>query len=155
MKKIIKPVSDSIRRLHTWLFCEHTRIMEIFNACALIGFAIVMLLNYSIINTLPSYTKFAYITPKWWWLLMIGLGVVQGWAILKKSKESIQMSGYLLMISGGLWALIALTFNLDTATTTSTVIYSLFAIFCSLTGIELFTNSDSTKGKCDEKIEEI
>ena len=44
------------------------------------------------------------------------------------------------------WALIALTFNMDTATTTSTVIYSMFALFCSLTGLELFTNSDSTKG---------
>ena len=146
MKKVIKPIFNIIEQIHKWLFYEHTRIMECFNAFALMGFATVMFLNYTIINTLPSYTKFAYVSPKWWWLVMTGLGVMQGIAILCESNRSNQISGYVLMLSGAVWALIALTFNMDTATTTSTVIYSMFALFCSLTGLELFTNSDSTKG---------
>lgn len=154
MKKVIKPIFNIIEQIHKWLFYEHTRIMECFNAFALMGFATVMFLNYTIINTLPSYTKFAYVSPKCWWLVMTGLGVMQGIAILCESNRSNQISGYVLMLSGAVWALIALTFNMDTATTTSTVIYSMFALFCSLTGLELFTNSDSTKGKYDENTEE-
>lgn len=127
-------------RFRRWLFEVGTRIVEFFNALLLISFAAVMVLNYFDLLLLPSFARFN-ITEPYQWLLVLGLGVGQFFAMCYKSNRSNQVSGLLLIFSATVWLIISAIFsaNLVHVFTPAVTTYVLIALVCLLAGYELLT----------------
>lgn len=127
-------------RFRRWLFEIGTRVVELLNALLLVSFAAVMLLNYFDLLLLPSFARFN-ITELYQWLLVLGLGVGQFFAMCYKSNRSNQVSGLLLLFSSTVWLIIAAIFSANAAhvMTTAVTTYVLVALACLLAGYELLT----------------
>ena len=98
------------RQLIMWMFDTGTRVVEVLNSLLLLGFTATFLYNFSDVIMLQSYKGFAVAGSGWWWVIMGTLGVVQIIAAHKKSLQSNQFSGYVLLVSSWVWALISATF---------------------------------------------
>ena len=124
---------------HNWLFDSGTRAMEVLNAFGLIGFSAVFFWNNPVLIKLPSYEKFALVTPPCYWFLTLFLGVACLVALKKKSLRSNQVSGFLIMLSAVVWGIIALGFTMEDfdGITTAPLTYGLLSLFCVLTGTRL------------------
>lgn len=121
---------------NNWIFDEATRVIELLSALGLMLFSIVFYFNNNELLLLPSYRKFNLVAPPEIWFIIFIIGLSQLIAALLTSNKSSQLSGYILMLSGFIWAWVAITFNLDTEfITTGSIIYGLLAIFCSLSGL--------------------
>lgn len=124
---------------HNWLFDSGTRAMEVLNAFGLVGFSGVFFLNNPVLIKLPTYENFALVTPPSYWLITLVLGVSCLLALKQKSLRSNQISGYLIMLSAVVWAIIALGFTMEdfNGITTAPLTYGLLSLFCVLTGTRL------------------
>lgn len=72
--------------------------------------------------------------PLWWGCMAI-LGFLQWFAMARKSISSNQLSGYILMVSGGAWTFTASLFISQSPTPTpATIIYLITAVICLAAG---------------------
>lgn len=134
----IRFIMISIQKFNAWLFGQGARVVEFINTTLLIGFVIPFLYNLESILTYKSYARFQYTESALWWTFMLVLAVAQWWAMSAKGVRSNQISGYILIVSGWVWGLVAATFALSTPLlTTAPVVYSIIAFVCTVAGFYL------------------
>lgn len=143
----VKYTIDKTKQFWAWLFLRGTRVVEFINAAFLLGFVIPFLYNFDAVLALPSYRKFAVASSALWWILIGALGIAQIIAMAKKSNHSNQISGFILILSGWIWGLVAATFISSVPPLTSApVIYTIVAVLCLAAGLYLI--------KCSKLIED-
>ena len=118
-----------------WLFQRGTRAIEFISAIGLIGFAVVFHINDGTMYDLPLYHKFAEIEE---WKIVVTLGVVgclQALTLGYSSVKATALSGYMLLISALIWALISVAFYMSyPPLNTGMVVPPLLAFVCMLAG---------------------
>lgn len=136
------------RQLIMWMFDTGTRVVEVLNSLLLLGFTATFLYNFSDVIMLQSYKGFAVAGSQWWWVIMGTLGVVQIVAAHKKSLQSNQFSGYVLLVSSWVWALISATFIYGLPPlTTAPITYGVFSAMCGMAGMHMIKCNKATEDK--------
>jgi hypothetical protein len=160
VRKQLKYILKQVSLTYEWLFDELTRPIEILSSVSMLLFSINLLLNNTELLKLPSYSSFKYVTPPELWLIFILISICQFFATAIPTIKANKSSGYFLMVSGAVWAWIAITFTMaDTVVlTTAPQMYWVLAIFCSLAGKRLLDknkeleSADAVKGKNRDEV---
>ena len=135
-------------RLQNWLFGTGTRIIEVLNGFAMLGFALVFGLHGDEIIKEDLYGKFPHLYPKVFVTILIVVAIGQLFAAFFHSSRSNILSGCCLLWSALIWFVISGTFiaaypPLSTGMTT----YPLIAIICALAGRNLIKNTQQAEDK--------
>ena len=155
MRKQLKCILNQLTIAYEWLFDELTRPIEMLSSVSMLLFSCIMLLNNTELLKIPFYSSFKYVTPPELWIIFILLSIFQFFATAIPTIKANKSSGYCLMVSGAVWAWIAITFAMaDTVVmTTAPQMYWVLAIFCSLAGKRLLDKNkelesgNAVKGK--------
>lgn len=134
----IRLILLSVNKFNSWLFGQGARVVEFINTTLLIGFVMPFLYNLELILNNQTYARFQYTGSAMWWTFMLMLGIAQWWAMSAKGVKSNQVSGYILIVSGWVWGLVAATFALGAPPiTTAPIVYSIIAFVCTVAGFYL------------------
>lgn len=134
----IRLILLSVNKFNSWLFGQGARVVEFINTTLLIGFVMPFLYNLDLILNNQTYARFQYTGSALWWSFMLMLGIAQWWAMSAKGVKSNQISGYILIVSGWVWGLVAATFALGAPPiTTAPIVYSIIAFVCTVAGFYL------------------
>ena len=121
-----------------WLFAHGTRVVEFLNSALLIGFTFPLIYNLDTIVSSSPYPKIYVLGNPFWWSGMAILGLLQLMAMSRKGIHSNQVSGYLLMVSGWVWAMFASLFLAKSPPLTpAPIVYLVIAFICVLAGLYL------------------
>ena len=121
-----------------WLFAHGTRVVEFLNTALLIGFTIPLIYNLDTIISSRPYPVIYLLGNPFWWSAMALLGMAQWYAMICKGVHSNQVSGYILIVSSWVWAMIASLFLVRTPTLTPTpIVYLVIAFTCVVAGVYL------------------
>ena len=125
-----------------WLFDTGTRSVELLSSLWLIGFALVFWFDDGAMNVLPTYYKFQAVPEPVLIATLLLLGGSQFWAMTQRSCRSDILGGFLLLVSGLVWAIIAASFWAGyPPATTAMAVYPVFAMVCLLAGRNLMLYS--------------
>lgn len=131
-KRVIRKGDDFLE----WLFSQGTRVVEFMNTILLIGFTIPLLYNFESVLNNPPYTAVYLVGNPVWWGGMSVLGFVQWYAMSRKGIHSNQVSGFILIVSGWTWCMIASLFLAKTPPLTPTpIVYMTIGFVCVVAGI--------------------
>lgn len=121
-----------------WLFAHGTRVVEFLNTALLIGFTLPLIYNLDTIISASPYPKIYLLGNPFWWSAMTLLGITQWYAMTRKGVHSNQISGYILIVSGWVWAMIASLFLVRTPPLTpAPIVYLVIAFTCMVAGMYL------------------
>ena len=121
-----------------WLFAHGTRVVEFLNTTLLIGFTLPLIYNLDTILSASPYPKIYLLGSPFWWSAMALLGLAQLYAMTRKGIHSNQVSGYILIVSGWVWAMIASLFLVRTPPLTpAPIVYLVIAFTCIVAGMYL------------------
>lgn len=121
-----------------WLFAHGTRVVEFLNTALLIGFTFPLIYNLNTIISASPYPKIYLLGNPFWWSGMAVLGILQGVAMTRKGVHSNQVSGFILMVSGWVWAMIASLFLVKTPPLTpAPIVYLVISFTCIVAGMYL------------------
>lgn len=121
-----------------WLFAHGTRVVEFLNTALLIGFTIPLIYNLDTIISASPYPRIYLLGNPFWWSAMALLGLAQLYAMTRKGIHSNQVSGYILMVSGWVWTMIASLFLVRTPPLTpAPIVYLVIAFICIVAGMYL------------------
>ena len=121
-----------------WLFARGTRVVEFFNTALLIGFTFPLLYNLDTLISAAPYPKIYLIGNPLWWGAMSLLGLAQWYAMVCRGLKSNQISGYILIVSGWVWAMISSLFLVRTPPLTpAPIVYLVIAFTCIVAGMYL------------------
>ena len=121
-----------------WLFAHGTRVVEFLNTALLIGFTLPLIYNLDTIISAPPYPVIYLLGNPFWWSAMALLGIAQWCAMVCKGIKSNQISGYILIVSSWVWAMIASLFLVRTPTLTpAPIVYLVIAFTCVVAGMYL------------------
>lgn len=135
MPKRLVEYSDSFLE---WLFYRGTRVVEFLNTALLIGFTFPLIYNLDTIISSRPYPVIYLLGNPFWWSAMALLGLAQWYAMICKGIKSNQISGYILIVSGWVWAMIASLFLVRTPPLTpAPVVYLVIAFTCIVAGMYL------------------
>lgn len=133
-----KPLVSRLDNFLYWLFAHGTRVVEFLNSALLIGFTFPLIYNLDTVLNSSTYPKIYLLGNPFWWSGMAILGLLQILAMSKKGVRSNQISGYFLMISGWVWAMIATLFlTRSEAATPAPIVYLIIAFICAVAGLYL------------------
>ena len=138
-------------RFRVWLFLYATRLVEFVNGCFITGFSLVFisdtLFGESRLYEMGSYTDFKNADGLLWVAFLI-LGILQFAAMTFYSIRSNKASGFVLIASSAVWAIIAGTFfsSRGGVVTTGPVIYSIWALVTLMAGYELLSVNKKIEG---------
>ena len=152
MRKQLKCILNQLTIAYEWLFDELTRPIEMLSSVSMFLFSCNLLLNNAELLKLSSYSSFKYVTPPELWIIFILISICQFFATAIPTIKANKSSGYCLMVSGAVWAWIAITFTMaDTGIiTTAPLMYWVLAIFCSLAGKRLLDKNK--KYECSREV---
>ena len=121
-----------------WLFAHGTRVVEFLNTALLIGFTLPLIYNLDTIISASPYPVIYLLGNPFWWSAMALLGIAQWYAMVCKGIHSNQISGYILIVSGWVWAMIASLFLVRTPPLTpAPIVYLVIAFTCIVAGMYL------------------
>ena len=121
-----------------WLFARGTRVVEFLNTALLIGFTFPLIYNLDTIISASPYPKIYLLGNPFWWGVMALVGIAQWYAMICKGIKSNQMSGYILIVSGWVWAMISSLFLVRTPPLTpAPIVYLVIAFTCIVAGLYL------------------
>lgn len=138
-------------RFRVWLFLYATRIVEFVNGAFITGFSLVFifdtLFGESKLYEMGSYADFKNADGLLWVAFLI-IGLLQFAAMTFYSIRSNKASGFVLIISSAIWAIIAGTFfsSRGGVITTGPVIYSIWALVALMAGYELLSINKKIEG---------
>ena len=119
-----------------WLFARGTRVVEFLNTALLIGFTLPLIYNLDTIISASPYPKIYLLGSPFWWGAMAILGIFQWYAMTRKGIHSNQVSGFILMVSGWVWAMIASLFLVRTPPLTpAPIVYLVISFICIVSGL--------------------
>jgi hypothetical protein len=125
-------------KLQQWLFCTGTRVITVTSALIMIGFAGIFLLGGSDVFDLKMYKGFLLLRPYTLAVLLIGVALLQLIVTIFKSYRCSVFSGYLLILSALIWAVISATFWASyPPLTTGMTTYPVLTVVCALAGRNL------------------
>ncbi|WMY90938.1 hypothetical protein [Snodgrassella communis] len=125
-------------KLQKWLFYTGTRVITVTSALIMIGFAGVFLLGGSEVFNLKLYKGFLLLHPYTLAVLLIGVALLQLIIAIFKSNRCSVLSGYLLILSALIWAVISATFWASyPPLTTGMTTYPVLTVVCALAGRNL------------------
>lgn len=125
-------------RFLDWLFYRGTRVVEFLNTALLIGFTFPLIYNLDTIISSRPYPVIYLLGNPFWWSAMALLGIAQWYAMICKGVKSNQISGYILIVSGWVWAMIASLFLVRTPPLTpAPIVYLVIAFTCIVAGMYL------------------
>lgn len=143
-KAVVRKSDDFLN----WLFAHGTRVVEFLNTALLIGFTLPLIFNLDLLISQAPYPKIYLMGNPFWWAGMAILGVIQWIAMTRKGLRSNQISGYILMVSGWTWGMIASMFLVLTPSLTPTpIVYSVISFICLVAGLYLL--------RLNKKVEDI
>ena len=117
-----------------WLFAHGTRVVEFLNTALLIGFTLPLIYNLDTIISSRPYPVIYLLGSPFWWSAMALLGMAQWYAMTRKGIKSNQISGYILIVSGWVWAMNA---SLLPLLTPAPIVYLVIAFTCVVAGMYL------------------
>lgn len=121
-----------------WLFSQGTRVVEFLNTLLLIGFTLPLIYNMDTIISHSPYPKIYLAENPFWWGAMAILGFVQWYAMSRKGIHSNQVSGFILMVSGWVWGMIASLFLVKSPPLTpAPIVYLCIGFVCVISGLYL------------------
>lgn len=133
-----RPVIKSLTQFHNWVFGQGTRVVEFINTVMLIAFTLPFFYNFELILVSKVYSKFYFAGSSLWWFGMIVLGFIQMYAMIKKGLHANQVSGYILILSSWVWAIIAAIFVASSPPiTTAPIVYTVISFVCAAAGLYL------------------
>lgn len=125
-------------RFLDWLFARGTRVVEFLNTALLIGFTFPLIYNLDTIISASPYPKIYLLGSPFWWGAMALVGIAQWYAMICKGIKSNQMSGYILIVSSWVWAMISSLFLVRTPPLTpAPIVYLVIAFTCIVAGMYL------------------
>lgn len=135
-----------------WLFSRGTRVVEFLNTILLIGFTFPLIYNLDSVISHAPYPQIYLLGNPLWWGGMAILGLVQWFAMSRKGIHSNQVSGYILMVSGWVWAMIASLFLVKSPPLTpAPIIYMLIAFICVCAGLYLLRLNKKVEDRYNTK----
>lgn len=135
-----------------WLFSQGTRVVEFLNTILLIGFTLPLLYNLDQITSQAAYPKIYLIGSPLWWSGMAILGLVQWFAMSRKGIHSNQLSGFILMVSGWTWGMIASLFLVRSPPLTpAPIVYMAIGFVCVVAGLYLLRTNKKVEDRYNTK----
>lgn len=121
-----------------WLFSQGTRVVEFLNTILLLGFTFPLLYNLDTLISHAPYPKIYLMGNPFWWSAIAILGFVQWFAMSRKGIHSNQLSGFILMVSGWTWGMIASLFLVKSPPLTpAPIVYMAIGFICVIAGLYL------------------
>jgi hypothetical protein len=111
VRKQSKYILHQLSLAYDWLFDELTRPIEMLSSVSMFLFSCNLLLNNTELLKLPSYSSFKYVTPPELWIIFILISICQFFATAIPTIKANKSSGYCLMVSGAVWAWIAISLS--------------------------------------------
>ena len=151
-----QPVQYVIKQscdFHSWLFAQSARIIEFLNTCLLILFTFPFIYNLEGILSTPLYERFILLEQPQWWFGMLSLGIIQMYAMLKRSIASNQFSGFILLVSAWVWCMIASLFiQSGQLINTAPIVYVTIAFVCAMSGYYLMTHNKDIEDRFTKRV---
>lgn len=104
-------LSSLFPRFARWLTRSGTAAIEFLNVLGLIGFGALMILHEKGILVTNAFLYFDSYPKLYPWLVMIAVGMVQAYLMIKVTSKSNQLGGIILGGSSIIWFIIAGTFG--------------------------------------------
>jgi len=135
-----------------WLFSQGTRVVEFLNTALLIGFTIPLIFNLEgILSSTPYPNIYVTGNPLWWGCMAI-LGFLQWFAMSRKGIHSNQVSGYILIVSGWVWAMVASLFlSKYPPLTPAPIVYLIIAFIDTVAGLYLLRLNKKVEDRFTKK----
>lgn len=136
-----------------WLFGSlATRVVEFLNAILLIGFTLPLLYNLDKVISHAPYPQIYLAGNPLWWGGMAILGCLQWFAMYRKGVHSNQLSGFILMVSGWTWGMIASLFLVRSPPLTpAPIVYMIIGFICVVAGLYLLRFNKMIEDKYNTK----
>ena len=93
--------------LRNWLFGTGTRALEVLNSSLLLTWGVISLLNAQFVELLPTYAHMKIVPTSLVSIIFFFLGIAQLVYALRSTADSNIISGYFLIVSSFVWAIIA------------------------------------------------
>lgn len=131
-----------------WLFSQGTRVVEFLNTILLLGFTFPLLYNLDTLISHAPYPKIYLMGNPFWWSAIAILGFIQWFAMSRKGIHSNQLSGFILMVSGWTWGMIASLFLVKSPPLTPTpIVYMAIGFICVIAGLYLLRTNKKVEDR--------
>lgn len=131
-----------------WLFSQGTRVVEFLNTILLLGFTFPLLYNLDTLISHAPYPKIYLMGNPFWWSAIAVLGFVQWFAMSRKGIHSNQLSGFILMVSGWTWGMIASLFLVKSPPLTpAPMVYMAIGFICVIAGLYLLRTNKKVEDR--------
>lgn len=149
IKYIVKNTND----FHEWLFAQSARIIEFLNTCLLILFTLPFIYNLEGILQTPLYERFILLEQPQWWFGMLSVGFIQMYTMLKRSIHSNQFSGFVLLVSAWIWAMIGSLFiQSGQMINTAPIVYITISFVCAASGYYLIKHNKDVEDRFTKRV---
>ena len=151
-----RPISYIIKSsedFHLWLFAQSARIIEFLNTCLLILFTLPFIYNLEGILATPLYERFSLLEQPQWWFGMLSVGFLQMYVMLKRSIHSNQFSGFVLLVSAWVWAMIGSLFiQSGQLINTAPIVYITISFVCAMSGYYLIKHNKDIEDRFTKRV---
>lgn len=135
-----------------WLFSQGTRVVEFLNTILLLGFTFPLLYNLDTLISHAPYPKIYLMGNPLWWSAIAVLGFVQWFAMSRKGIHSNQLSGFILMVSGWTWGMIASLFLVKSPPLTpAPIVYMAICFICVIAGLYLLRTNKKVEDRFNNR----
>lgn len=149
----VKYLIRNTNNFHMWLFAQSARIIEFLNTILLILFTFPFIYNLEGILATPLYERFILLEQPTWWFGMLTLGFVQLYTMLKKSISSNQFSGFVLLVSAWVWAMIGSLFiQSGQLINTAPIVYITISFVCAMSGYYLIKHNKGIEDRFTKRV---
>lgn len=143
-KIVVRKADDFLN----WLFSQGTRVVEFLNTILLLGFTFPLLYNLDTLISHAPYPKIYLMGNPFWWSAIAILGFIQWFAMSRKGIHSNQLSGFILMVSGWTWGMIASLFLVKSPPLTpAPIVYMAIGFICVIAGLYLLRTNKKVEDR--------
>lgn len=136
-----------------WLFAQSARIIEFLNTILLILFTVPFIYNLEGILATPLYERFSLLEQPQWWFGMLSVGFLQLYTMLKRSITSNQFSGFVLLVSAWIWAMIGSLFiQSGQLINTAPIVYIAISFVCAMSGYYLIKHNKDIEDRFTKRV---
>lgn len=137
-------------KFQNWLFNRATNVVEFVNVAALLGVALVLLVDKGALYAIHAYHKFQSLPEPAIIATLVGCALLQLLPLVLKGLRKSALSGYALLLSGLVWFLVAVAFYAGYPPLNFGMVFApIFSFICVLAGRNLIVFSvalDNLKG---------
>lgn len=131
-----------------WLFSQGTRVVEFLNTILLLGFTFPLIYNLDTLISHAPYPRIYLMGNPFWWSAIAVLGFIQWFAMSRKGIRSNQFSGFILMVSGWTWGMIASLFLVKSPPLTpAPMVYMAIGFICVIAGLYLLRTNKKVEDR--------